>query len=107
MNQLFICLFLLIIVIIFLSMIKNNQNKEYFSNNEDNYLYPIKNLSPICEKEGLLPSYMPKACYLDGKLDSYANCKCEDKEGNCKICYPKIVKDTSNSSVIYNANVGF
>ena len=106
MNQLFIYLFLLIILIIFLSIIRNNQNKEYFSNN-DNYLYPIKKLASVCEEEGLYPSYMPKACYLDGKLNSYANCKCEDKEGTCKICYPTIVKDSSNSSVIYNANVGF
>ena len=106
MNQLLIYLFLLIILIIFLSIIRNNQNKEYFSNN-DNYLYPIKKLAPICEEEGLYPSYMPKACYLDGKLNSYSNCKCEDKEGNCKMCYPTIIKDNSNASVIYNANVGF
>jgi hypothetical protein len=47
---------------------------------------------------------MPKACYVDGKLNSYAKCKCEDKDGNCKICYDTIVKDSKNSSVVYNAN---
>ena len=47
---------------------------------------------------------MPKACYVDNELNSYANCKCEDKNGNCKICYPTIKKDSKNSSIVYNAN---
>ena len=67
-------------------------------------LYPIKGLQAICAKEGLKPSFMPKSCYIGDQLNSYANCKCEDNEGNCKICYPTIKKDDSNSSVIYNAN---
>lgn len=73
-------------------------------NDSDRYLYPIKGLQKICAKEGLKPSYMPKACYIDGKLNSYANCKCEDKNGECKICYPTIQKDSKNSSVIYVPN---
>jgi hypothetical protein len=44
---------------------------------------------------------MPKACYIDGVLNSYANCECEDDNGNCKICYPTIKKDSNNSSVVY------
>ena len=44
---------------------------------------------------------MPKACYIDGVLNSYANCECEDDKGNCKICYPTIKKDANNSSVVY------
>ncbi len=47
---------------------------------------------------------MPKACYIDGKMNSYANCKCEDEKGNCKICYPEIKKDSKNASVVYNAD---
>ena len=79
---------------------------EAFSNNDklnDGYLYPIRGLQSICSKDGLKPSFMPKACYVDGELNSYANCKCEDKNGNCKICYDTIKKDSKNSSVVYYA----
>ena len=48
---------------------------------------------------------MPSVCYVDGKLNSYANCKCQDQSGNCKLCYPTIKKMEKNTSVIYNANV--
>ena len=48
---------------------------------------------------------MPKACYVDGNLNNYSNCKCQDDKGNCKICYPEIKKDSKNSSIVYNANV--
>jgi len=74
-------------------------------NKKDPVLYPIKGLQAICKREGLKPSYMPKACYVDNKLNSYANCKCEDRRGNCKICYPEIKKDNANSSIVYDANV--
>ena len=98
-----ILVILLIILIIF--YIKSNEARMVESfKNDKNYLYPIKGLSSICAKNNLKPSYMPKACYIDGNLNSYANCKCEDKEGNCKICYDTIKKDSKNSSVIYNAN---
>ena len=100
MNYFYIILIIIILLIIYLCMVNN---REHY----DNYLYPIKGLEPICEEEELLPSYMPKACYLNGKLNSYANCKCEDTEGNCKICYPTIKKDSTNSNVVYNANTGF
>ena len=73
--------------------------------NKDPVLYPIKGLQAICAKEGLKPSFMPKACYVDDSLNSYANCKCEDIKGNCKICYPEIKKDSSNSNIVYNADV--
>ena len=80
---------------------------ESFSNNTDPYLYPIKGLQPICAQENLKPSYMPKACYIDGKLNSYANCKCEDENGNCKICYDTIKRDSNNSSVVYDSSSQF
>lgn len=73
--------------------------------NKDPVLYPIRGLQAICAKEGLKPSFMPKACYVDDNLNSYANCKCEDSKGNCKICYPEIKKDSKNSNVVYDANV--
>lgn len=92
-------IFFIMIFIIFIFYTLNTY--EHFS---DNYLYPIKGLSPICAKENLLPSYMPKACYVDGNLNNYANCKCEDKEGNCKICYDTIKKDANNATIVYNAN---
>ena len=50
---------------------------------------------------------MPKICYVNENLNSYANCKCEDKEGNCKICYKTINKNSDNSNIIYNANKEF
>jgi hypothetical protein len=88
------------IIILFLLIFYNKKEKEHFSD----YLYPIKGLEKICSKENLKPSYMPKACYVNEELNSYANCKCEDKNGNCKICYDTIKKDSKNSSIVYNAN---
>ena len=101
---------ILIILICGLFLYKKDQYEHYISivpnnsKNDTSYLYPIKKLQPICKKEGLKPSYMPKACYVDGKMNSYANCKCEDEKGNCKICYPTIEKDTKNATVIYSPN---
>jgi hypothetical protein len=102
-----IAIILLIITLLFCKKSEyesfSNQNTETKTKNDTSYLYPIKKLGSICEKEGLKASYMPKGCYVDGKMNSYANCKCEDSKGNCKICYPTIKKDSKNSSVIYNA----
>jgi len=100
MNQYIIIFIIFIIVIVFFILFNNIIKNENFSNQ---YLYPTKGLSEICHKENLYPSYMPKACYINGKLNSYANCKCEDKEGNCKICYDTIKKDTG-ANVVYNAS---
>lgn len=95
---------LILSLILLLFIIYSRTSTEHYSNTSTNYLYPIKGLSPICAKQNLLPSYMPKVCYVDGKLNSYANCKCEDKEGNCKICYDTIKKDSNNSNIVYNAD---
>ena len=97
-------LLLLFISIIFLSIIRNNNSEYFLNNNNKNYLYPTTKLGSVCSKYNLQPSFMPKSCYVDGVLDSYANCKCEDSEGNCKMCYPKIKKFSKNSEIIYNAN---
>ena len=100
----YILIVLLLILIVFLIITKLNMNEyESFANND--YLFPLKGLQPICEEEGLFPAYMPTVCYVNGNLNSYANCKCQDQSGNCKICYPTIKKMEKNTSVIYNANI--
>lgn len=86
----------------FIESFKNNISEEEILN--DKYLYPIKGLQNICAKDNLFPSFMPKACYVNGNLNSYSNCKCEDENGNCKICYPEIKKDSKNANVVYDAS---
>jgi hypothetical protein len=90
--------------------INNTENNTYSYTNEEineeegsKYLYPTKGLQPECSKLGLYPSYMPKICALNGKMNSYANCKCEDKRGICKICYPTIERNKSGAQVIYDS----
>ncbi len=95
---------LIIILLIVNKRIKNIKITESFENN-DTYLYPTTTLGDICAKENLEPSFMPKACYVDGHFNSYANCKCEDKNGNCKICYDEIKQDSTNATVIFDANI--
>jgi hypothetical protein len=102
---LFIIIGILILILVLL-LLKVNIYESFdnqIKSEPENYLYPVKKLSGICAKDGLKPSYMPKACYIDGKMNTYANCKCEDDKGNCKICYPEIKKDSKNSSVVYNS----
>jgi len=108
MNQLLVIVILIIILIIVLIIKKNYTVESFKNNNDDNdkYLYPVKGLTPICAEEGLFPSFMPKACYLDGKMNSYANCKCEDDKGICKICYPTIKRDKTGSNVVFDSTKG-
>ncbi len=125
-NKTFILMMIGIIIIVILLLCCKNNTYEGFDNqlkDEETvqikmqnkplgnikpttpYLYPIKKLSGICAKQGLKPSFMPKACYINGNLNSYANCQCEDKKGECKICYDTIKKDTKNASIVYDPNV--
>ena len=107
MNYIIIYSLIILLIIILIICIKYNTKKlilESFSNNSDSYLFPIKGLQSICAKENLKPSYMPKVCYIDGKINSYANCKCEDESGNCKICYDTIKKDSNTSNIVYDAS---
>lgn len=97
----FLILLLLIVILLRHFMIKYYRI-ESFSN--PNGLFPIRGLQSECSVLNLNPSFMPKACYVDGNLNNYSNCKCEDNKGNCKVCYPEIKKDSKNSSVVYNAN---
>ena len=96
-------LFLIIFLIFLIVNMSLNKKNEKFENDKT-YLYPTADLGKECVNMNLLPSFMPKACYTDGKLNPYANCKCEDKSGNCKICYDEIKKDSKNANVVYNAN---
>jgi hypothetical protein len=108
----FCILFFFILYILFLFvnqfLTKRKFKMEFFSNEEgDKYqdLYPTKGLQDECKKNNLYPSFMPKACYINGELNNYANCKCEDSRGECQICYDTIKKDTENASVIYNDSI--
>ena len=107
MTILLIILLLLIIILLITINYKKYSEiivKENFFNNSSEYLYPVKKLGSECEKHNLYPAYMPQVCYIDGVLNTYANCKCQDKNGNCKICYDTIKKDDRNANVVYNAN---
>jgi len=92
------------------NLIDDNHNKSAINsdpnltNYNKTYLYPIRGLQSICQKEGLKPSFMPKACYLNNVLNPYANCKCEDESGKCKICYETIDKNTKNSNIVYGGD---
>lgn len=110
-NNIYLLIFAIFIIIILFYVFTLNTQENYINikplsndTTNDNYLYPIKKLQPICSKEGLKPSYMPKACFIDGKMNSYANCKCEDNKGNCKICYPVIKKDDKSANVVYSSD---
>lgn len=82
---------------------ESNNTNPYTINN--NYLYPVQGLSGQCEKIGLKPAFMPQICSINGVVNSYANCMCQDKEGNCQKCYPELEKYNKASHVIYNDNV--
>jgi hypothetical protein len=102
-----IIIYLIIIILLFSILYFQIEKKEYFKNsiNSDNlsYLASLKSIPNQCLNMGLIPSYMEKICYVDGVLDPYANCKCIDKDGNCKICFPRISKYDKSTSVIYEA----
>lgn len=71
----------------------------------EDYLYPVYSLNETCKSRGLIPSLVNKLCLMDDKTyKPLANCKCEDKDGYCKICYPEVKIDRKGRSVIYNAN---
>ena len=98
-SNMILFLFVITLFLFIILIRKNSERIEGFQT--DNYLYPTSNVK--CGGS-LKPSYMPKSCYIDGKLNSYANCKCEDENGNCKICYDTIDHIDNNAKVIYNAS---
>ena len=100
----FILLFLLIMILLYAKYLNDRRDYiESFANEKDTYLYPIRDLEGECAKDGLKPAYAGKICELNGTLNSYANCKCADNNGNCKICYDPIKRDETNANIIYNA----
>ncbi len=85
----------------------DNQSQSQLSPppSEEDYLYPVHSLNNICESQGLIPSHVNRLCLMkDNKYKPLANCKCEDKDGYCQICYDEINVDRKGRSVIYDAN---
>ena len=98
---------IVILLVILYYQIKSSQMENFMNPNNIAYLKSIENIPNECFNKGLQPNYMPKVCYVDGVLDPYSNCKCEDKDGNCKICFPPILKYKKSSETIYDANKQF
>ncbi len=71
----------------------------------EDYLYPVYSLNQTCESQGLRPSLVNRLCLMrNNTYKPLSNCKCEDKDGFCQICYPEVKIDRKGRSVIYNAN---
>ncbi len=116
-NGFILCILFIIIGIYILYSLYNN-NYETFKEqlpmpdklssqipDGEDYLYPVYSLNKTCQSQGLLPSLVNKLCLMsDNTYKPLANCKCEDKDGYCKICYPEVKIDRKGRSVIYNAN---
>ena len=43
----------------------------------------------------------------NGNPNPYANCKCTDKFGTCKVCYPTEKKYESGANVVYDSTDSF
>jgi hypothetical protein len=72
---------------------------------EEDYLFPVYSLGDMCQEKGLFASDVNRLCLKkDGTYEPLSNCKCEDQEGNCEICYPPVNIDRKGRSVIYNAD---
>jgi hypothetical protein len=106
-----IYIFLVLIIIILLVLIYHKKKDiENFtsSNDSSNYLFPTRDLQGICEEEyNLYPAYGATQCMENGKPNPYANCKCADEFGTCKVCYPTQKKYESGSNVVYDATNSF
>lgn len=76
-------------------------NQYLYKENFSNYLFPIKGLTKEC-KGNLKPAYMPTSCVKNGKLKPFSNCKCVDENGDCKICYDEIKKESKGKPISYN-----
>jgi hypothetical protein len=100
---------ILVAIIIFLLILIYHKKKdiENFTSNDD-YLFPTRDLQEICKKEyNLYPAYGATQCMENGKPNPYANCKCADKFGECKVCYPTQKKYESGSNVVYDSTDSF
>jgi hypothetical protein len=71
----------------------------------EDYLYPVHSLDSFCRSKNLLPSHVNRLCLMkDNTYKPLSNCKCEDQNGYCAICYPENKIDNSGRSIIYDAN---
>ena len=107
----YIVLVLVIIILLVLIYHKKKDIENFTSNNDKDdkdYLYPTRDLQEICKKEyNLFPAYGATQCMENGKPNPYANCKCADEFGECKVCYPTEKKYESGSNVVYDATNSF
>jgi hypothetical protein len=114
----FFCALLILLSITILIKLYSMNNKETFTDqlplpnklssqipDGEDYLYPVYSLNETCESKGLLPSHVNRLCLMkDNTYKPLSNCKCEDKDGFCQICYPEVKIDNKGRSIIYNAN---
>jgi hypothetical protein len=101
-----LCIILFVIIIVLLILIYYKKKEvEYFDNNNDNYLYPVRDLQEICKKDyNLLPAFGAELCMNGDKPNPYANCKCVDKAGDCKVCYDTEKRFEQGANVVYDSN---
>ena len=101
-----LCIILFVIIIVLLILIYYKKKEvEYFDNNNDNYLYPVRDLQEICKKDyNLLPAFGAELCMNGDKPNPYANCKCVDKAGDCKVCYDTEKRFEQGSNVVYDSS---
>lgn len=79
-------------------------NQSLYRETFKNYLRPFKGLDEECKAQdkSYKAAFMPTVCSKDRKVNPYSNCKCTNKDGECKICYPEVKKEGEDRSVIYN-----
>jgi len=101
-----LCIILFVIIIVLLILIYyKKQEVEYFDNNNDDYLYPVRDLQEICKKDyNLLPAFGAELCMNGDKPNPYANCKCVDKAGDCKVCYDTEKRFEQGANVVYDSS---
>ena len=104
----YIVLVLIIIILLVLIYHKKKDIENFTSKDDSNYLYPTRDLQEICKKEyNLYPAYGATQCMENGNPNPYANCKCTDKFGTCKVCYPTEKKYESGANVVYDSTDSF
>ncbi len=69
--------------------------QENFYSNQSPIRKYYENIIEECEELGYEPSYN-EICSKDNKVIANALCKCKDKSGDCKVCYPPDKKVNMN-----------
>jgi len=70
--------------------------QENFDSNQSPIQKYYENIIEECDELGYEPSYN-EICSKDKKLITNALCKCKDKLGECKVCYPPDKKVNMNN----------